>query len=399
MTTTQPIPRRGGEILARATALQPMIRAAADETEKNGRLPEAIVHALREAGVFGMAMPEAMGGPEADPITQLEVVEALSVADGSVGWVVMIGSDGGYYAAHLSEAAAGELYADPETITASVLVPRGRARRVDGGYRVSGHWPFGSAGLHAEWFGGGCVVVDGDASATGAAESGAHDAKAGPPVVRTLFFPRADVTIHDNWQTTGLAGSGSNDWSVDDVFVPEARSLSIFEPPRIDAPLFHFPWFIVANAPGVSLGVARAAIDALVELAADKIVMPAGTRLQDDLLVQTAVGRAEAELGAARAYILEATGSLWATVSAGEAPTLAQRATYRLAGIHAFRTAKTVVDRMYEAGGGSALYRRSPLDRHWRDVTTITQHAFANERVWSEGGRALMGLDPQSFMI
>ncbi len=383
-------PRQGLEILDRVRALAPSIRAAADEIEKAGRLTDEIVYALKQADVFGMAIPTEMGGPEADPMTQLEIVEALSIADGSVGWVAMIGSDGGYYAAHLSAEAADEIYADPNAITASTLVPRGQARHVEGGYRVSGKWSFGSASLHAEWFVGGCLVVDDD---------GPVKTSAGHPTVRMMFFPRGDCLVHDNWQTTGLAGSGSNDWSVDDVFVPEARSFSLFEPPRFKGPTYAYPWFVVANAPGVSLGIARASIDTLGELAANKVIMPGGKRLQDDLLVQTAVGRAEAELGAARAYIYDATAAIFETVSAGDEATLEQRAAYRLAGINAFRASKSVVSRMYEAGGGSALYSKSLLDRQWRDISTITQHAFANERVYGEGGRAMMGLDPQSMML
>lgn len=384
------VPRRGLEILDRVQALAPLIRSSSEEIEKTGRLTDEIVHALKDADVFGMAVPESMGGPEADPMTQLEVVEALSVADGSVGWVAMIGSDGGYYAAHLDRETADSIYADRNAVTASVLVPRGQARKVDGGYRVTGQWPFGSASLHAEWFVGGCLVVD---------EDGPVKGPSGAPTVRMTFFPASDCQVHDNWRTTGLAGSGSNDWSVDDVFVPEARSFSLFEPPRFEGPLYAFPWFVVANAPGVSLGIARAAIDELVSLARNKVVMPGGNTLADDLLVQTAVGRAEAELGGARSYILDATAAIYAAVVAGKEPTLAERAHYRLAGANAFRVAKSVVSRMYEAGGGTALYSTSPLDRYWRDVSTITQHAFANERVYGEGGRALMGLDPQSMMI
>lgn len=384
-------PRQGGEILERVRDLLPGIRAAAVETERAGRLGDALVESLKGAGVFGMAMPEAMGGAEADPMTQLEVVETLSVADGSVGWVAMIGSDGGYYAAHLSEAAAEEIYADREIVTASVLVPRGRALRVDGGYRVTGHWPFGSASLHADWFVGGCLVVGEDCAPL--------MGEAGHPIVRMTFFPASACKVHDNWRTTGLAGSGSNDWSVEDVFVPEAHSFSLFEKARIDRPLYAYPWFIVANAPGVSLGLARAAIDELCTLAEKKVSLPGGSRLRDDLLVQRAVALAEAELGSARSYLYEATAALFETVCAGREPTLAERATYRLAGIHAFRAAKSAAGRMYEAGGGSALYASSPLDRIWRDVSTITQHAFANERGYGEVGRAFLGLDPSSMMI
>jgi indole-3-acetate monooxygenase len=384
-----PAPRRGREIVDHARDLAPSIRAASDEIEKTGRLTEEIVYRLKEADVFGMAIPEAMGGPEADPMTQLEVVETLSVADGSVGWVAMIGSDGGYYAAHLSQDVADEIYADRNVVTASTLVPRGQARVVEGGYRITGKWAFGSASLHAEWFVGGCLVVD---------DQGPVKSDAGHPTVRMAFFPRNECRVHDNWRTTGLAGSGSNDWGVDDVFVPADHTFSLFEPPRFKGPVYAYPWFIVANAPGVSLGIARASIDTLVALAAEKVVMP-GERLQDDLLIQTAVGRAEAELGAARSYIYDATASVYDTVAGGDEASLAQRATYRLAGINAFRASKSVVTRMYESGGGAALYSKSLLDRQFRDITTITQHAFANERVYGEGGRALMGLDPQSMML
>ncbi|MFK7896681.1 MAG: acyl-CoA dehydrogenase family protein [Myxococcota bacterium] len=390
LTSSHPAPRQGQEILDQVHALAPSIREASDEIEKTGRLTNEILHALKQADVFGMAIPKSMGGPEADPMTQLEIVEALAVADGSVGWVAMIGSDGGYYAAHLSEESADEIYADPNAVTASTLAPRGQARREEGGYRVSGKWSFGSAGLHAEWFVGGCLVVD---------DAGPVKGPSGHPIVRMMFFPRKDCLVHDNWRTTGLAGSGSNDWSVDEVFVPESRSFSLFEPSRFSEPLYAFPWFVVANAPGVSLGIARAAIDTLCELAAKKKVMPGGKRLQDDLLLQTAVGQAEAELGAARAYIYTATAAIFETVCAGNEPSLDQRAAYRLAGINAFRASKSVVCRMYEAGGGTALYASSLLDRQWRDISTITQHAFANERVYGEGGRAMMGLDPQSMML
>ena len=134
-------------------------------------------------------------------------------------------------------------------------------------------------------------------------------------------------------------------------------------------------------------------------LAEKKVSLPGGSRLRDDLLVQRAVALAEAELGSARSYLYEATAALFETVCAGREPTLAERATYRLAGIHAFRAAKSAAGRMYEAGGGSALYASSPLDRIWRDVSTITQHAFANERGYGEVGRAFLGLDPSSMMI
>jgi len=380
----------GADILAAARAIAPLIRAEAEAIEAAGRLTDKVVAALKEAGVFRMTMPRSMGGPEVDPITQLAVVEEIARADGSTGWVVMIGSDGGFYAAHLERSVAERIYADRDAITASVLVPRGRALRVPGGYRVTGQWPFGSSSLHADWFVGGAIVVD---------ESGPVAGPNGHPTVRMAYFSRADVEILDTWRTTGLAGSGSHDWRVADVFVPDELSFSLFEPAQEPAPLYAFPWFIVANAPGASLGIARASIDVFSEVAASKLIMPGGHKLRDELLVQRAVAQSEATLGSARSYLVDVTGQLWTTVCAGDVPTLAQRAAFRLAGIHAFRASKAAVAGMYEAAGGTALYRKSPLDRLWRDISTISQHAFANEKGYAEVGRAMLGLDPQSLMI
>lgn len=385
-----PAGETGADILAAARAIGPLIRAEAEAIEAAGRLTDKVVAALKQAGVFRMTMPRSMGGPEVDPITQLAVVEEVARADGSTGWVVMIGSDGGFYAAHLERAVAERIYADRDAITASVLVPRGRALRVPGGYRVTGQWPFGSSSLHADWFVGGAVVFD---------ENGPVAGPNGHPMVRMTYFSRADVEILDTWRTTGLAGSGSHDWRVADVFVPDELSFSLFEPAKEPSPLYAFPWFIVANAPGASLGIARASIDVFSEVAASKLIMPGGHKLRDELLVQRAVAQAEATLGSARSYLVDVTGQLWSTVCAGDAPTLAQRAAFRLAGIHAFRASKAAVAGMYESAGGTALYRKSPLDRLWRDVSTISQHAFANEKGYAEVGRAMLGLDPQSLMI
>lgn len=380
----------GADILAAARALGPMIRGEAEAIEAAGRLTPKVVDGLKQAGVFRMTMPRALGGPEVDPITQLEIVEEVARADGSAGWIVMIGSDGGFYASHLERPVAERIYADRDAITASVLVPRGRALRVEGGYRVTGQWPFGSSSLHADWFVGGCIVCDTEGPITG---------PNGHPQVRMTFFSRADVEILDTWHTTGLAGSGSHDWRVADVFVPDELTFSFFEPPKDPAPLYAFPWFIVANAPGASLGIARASIELFCELAATKTIQPGGHALRDELLVQRAVAMAEATLGSAKSYLVDKTGELWDTVRAGDPPTLAERAAFRLAGIHAFRASKAAVAGMYEAAGGTALYRKSPLDRLWRDISTISQHAFANEKGYGEVGRAMLGLDPQALMI
>ncbi len=382
--------RRGGEIAAACRALIPRLRALAPEIEAASRLPDALVRELQQIGAFRMTMPQALGGPEADPLTQIEIVEALSAGDASVGWVVMIGSDGGFYASHLPDAVAREVYRDRDAVSAGVFVPSGRARRVPGGYRVSGRWGFGSASLHAAWFGAGCLVVDPEAPARGPAA----------PVVRTMLVPAAEVKVLDTWRATGLAGSGSHDFEIADAFVPAERSFDlVHEAPRIDTPLYRFPWMVLVNANGVPLGVARAAIDAFRELALQKRVPATGQSLAQQATAQDAVGRAEALLGAARSYLFATVGELWEVLEAGQEASLELRARFRLATLTSFRNSRDAVQLMYEMGGGSALYRTSPLDRHFRDISTLAQHALVHARAYAEMGRAFLGLDPGTPLI
>jgi alkylation response protein AidB-like acyl-CoA dehydrogenase len=378
--------RRGREVVDAARALIPRLRELAPAIESAGRLPDELVRELQRIGAFRMTMPLELGGPEADPITQIEVVEALAQGDGSTGWIVMIGSDGGFYAAQLADAVAREVYRDRDAITAGVFVPMGRAKRVRGGYRVSGRWAFGSASLHAHWFAAGCVV---EGPSTGSA-----------PMLRTVLVPASEVKIHDTWQATGLAGSGSHDFEITDAFVPEERALDVMhDAPRIARPLYRFPLMIIVNANGVPLGIARAAIDALVDLARTKLVPAKAQKLAQQTLVQDAVGRAEALLGSARSYLFATVGELWETLERGTEPSLELRARLRLATLSAYRNSREVVQLMYEMGGGTALYSKSPLDRYYRDISTIAQHALVNARAYAEMGRVFLGLDPATPLI
>lgn len=345
--------------------LDPQVRAAAVEAEAERCLPAHLVRAMQGAGVFRMTMPRAWGGPEIDPLTQIEVVEALSAADGSAGWCAMIGSDGGYFSAFLEDDAGRELYRDLDAVTGSSFRPTGRAMPVDGGYRVSGRWSFGSACQHATWLVPLCVVCDGDAP---------KQTQNGKPETRMLFVPAQDCEIIDTWTTTGLRGSGSHDFAIRDVFVPEEQTFNFLASPvRRAEPLYAFRYMLMVNAPGVPLGIARGAISALVELAEHKSTQ-AGTGLRTEALVQAAVARAEALVGSARAYVFDVVGDLWATLQAGGQPSATQRARFNLCIAHAGQSCVEAVDLMYQAAGGTALYAPHPLDRALRDIHTLNQH-------------------------
>ncbi len=385
----------GTSIMTTARALGPQIRGASDWIERERRLPDALVRSLQGAGVFRMPMPASMGGPELDPITQMQIIEELSFHDGSTGWVAMTGCDGGYYCAHLDEEAAQKLYLDLDAVTCGVHVPSGRAVLNERGYMVTGRWSFGSASLHARFMVGGCVVHD----------DGKPVLERGRPKIVMAVMPSEAVSIVDTWTTTGLAGSGSNDFVADGVEVPFKHTFNVFTDTSTNAaPLFRFRWWMVSKAPAVALGIARRAIDDLVELAQQTVRTSASASastsgtLRDDAFVQAAVGRAQAQVGSAKSWLYDVMHDVWQTSLAGGEPSARQVAEFRLSITNAFHSSRDAVRGMYEAGSGATLYRKSPLDRHLRDITTISQHTLVNQRSYAEAGRSALGLDPDPFV-
>jgi alkylation response protein AidB-like acyl-CoA dehydrogenase len=198
-------PFLAADLLAAVGSLTPLIRGLAGQIEGDRRLPGELVRALRDAGLFRLSVPRAYGGPEVDPLTIARVVEELAVADASVAWCVMLAAQASTTAAFLPRTAAAEIFANPTTIVAEVARPVGRAEAVEGGYTVNGRWPFASGSNHATWLGGECVITTNGEPLRD---------EQGKEIVRLLFFPRADSTVHDTWNTTGLRGTGSNDFSV-----------------------------------------------------------------------------------------------------------------------------------------------------------------------------------------
>ena len=263
-------------LVREARALAPLVKSSAEQAERERRLPQPLVDAMAEAGLFRMLVPRALGGSEADPATLIRVIEEVARVDGSAGWIANIGATSGVFAGALPEQTAREIYgADPRAFIAFVAIPGGRATAVDGGYRVTGRWPFASGCLHATWLAGTCMLYDGDSprlGADGRAES------------RVLFFPATDCEIIDTWHVSGLCGTGSNDFAVTDAFVPAARSYpsnAFGERPYQPGPLYVFGRnaipVVLASVP---LGIARGALDALVELAGNKARRGAATLMR-----------------------------------------------------------------------------------------------------------------------
>jgi len=387
-------------VLHAAIELGAKIRADGDEMERMRRVPPALAQAIKDAGVFGMVLPRSWGAPELDPLTQIRVIEAMAMAEGSAGWCAMIGCDSGYITAFLDEDVAREMYPDMWVATAATVSTTGQATPVRGGYRVNGRFPFASGCQHCEWAWVGCNVVDNGTPRVSAA---------GIPETRTCFVRLSECEILDTWYTTGLRGTGSNDLAVRDVFVPAERTFSFQDPNLVKrpGPLYAFPLMFIAKGAAPALGIARHAIDAVIENAGRKPArrMILGERgeppklLREEVFVQESVARAETLLGAARSYLFDVIGDLWATLVDGSKPSPFQQARFITAYTHVVGECAKAVQLVYKASGGSAVYQSGALDRCLRDVLTMNQHVIGSLRTYEIGGRLLLGLEPLRWLF
>ncbi len=373
------------QILANAQALGPQIEAVANQIEAQRRLPDDLVEAMRAAGIFRIAFPKAWGGPEVDLVSQSKLVEILAYHDASVAWIAMICSDSGHYAARLDEATARELYPELDLLTSGYLFPAGTAVEVDGGYRVSGRWQFGSGCLHADRILGGCMIHD---------ANGLKMTAAGLPEMRAIWLPNDAVTIHDTWHTTGLAGSGSNDYSANDVFVPTTHSFFPFVPGDRPEPLYRYHGLFFVNLPAVSIGCAQRMLDDLQALARTKVSMPSMTAMKDEYRVQLALAEGTAKIGAARAYQNTVLDDIWSTLLAGDSPSREQRAAISLMSVHAIRAGIEVSEIVCEAVGAASIYKANPFDRRRRDLATVSAHVIGQRKTLAAAAQLLFGDEP-----
>ncbi|MGH9234554.1 MAG: acyl-CoA dehydrogenase family protein [Acidimicrobiales bacterium] len=370
------------------------IRSECHEIDTTRRVPTPIVDALRDADVFRLLAPVDIGGHEVDPVTFLDVVEATSHADGSVGWCVLIGGCYATFGGLLPPDGARAVYGDPDTISAGAFRPNGVAIEVGGGYRISGRWPLASGSSHANWYVGGCVIQrNGEpvVSTTGA------------PLVREFFFPGSVVDIIDTWDSTGLRGTASHDYAVDDVYVPESHTMWFQEPPAIERPLYRMPpvAMFATFIGAVPLGIARHAIDEFVSLATTRTPELSPNVLADKPVVHDRLGRAHVLVAAGRRHLTETLDDLWTRVLEGHAPTMADRGALWLAAAHAAHTALEAIGMLYTAAGASSVYASSPLDRCLRDARTAVQHICTQEQHFELAGRHLLGREiiPSAWAI
>ncbi len=369
-----------------AEELAGLARTLAPTIETNRQLPDELLSGLRASGLLRAGAPAAVGAPEAPPAVTLRCAEALARGDASAGWCVSIAATSSLLAGWLPADGLAETFADPDTVAAGVWAPRGSARRVEGGYRVSGRWAFCSGIMHSDYLFGGCVV---------------EAAGGGSPSGRILGMPTSELQILDTWHTSGLRGTGSHDAVADDVFVPDRRSLWLLDPPSTDAALYRFPMFafFALSIAAAALGNARGAIDDLSTLAAGKVAQGSSRTLAQRAATWSVVAQAEASLRAARAFYYQAIDEAWEAAQPAEPVAVELRTGLRLAATHAVRTAADVARDMYDLGGGSAIYDDSPLQRRFRDAHAATAHFQVNPATWELTGRLLLDQPTETVML
>jgi indole-3-acetate monooxygenase len=377
------------EIERVARDISRLARELTVETDRAQRLPEELVTALRGSGLLRAGAPLEVEGLELTPGVALRCAEEIARGDASAGWCVSIAITSSLLAAYLPSQAREELFGGGQGIAAGVWAPRGKARPVDGGVVVSGRWAFCSGITHADVLFAGCFV-DRDTVPT--------SERVVPSVVA---LQKEDLEILDTWHTLGLRGTGSHDAVADEVFVPAARVFSLFDGPLVDRPLYRFPifGFFALSIAAAALGNARAAIDALVELAAGKVGLGSSRTLAERAGTQAAVAAAEASLTAARALYYTTIDAAWRAAQLNEPVPVALRNDLRLAATHAVRTSAEVARAMYDLAGGSAIYDQSPLQRHFRDGHTATAHFQVNEASRELPGRILLDQPADAAML
>jgi alkylation response protein AidB-like acyl-CoA dehydrogenase len=377
-----------------AGRIAPLAASLADRAERERRLSPEVAEAMIDAGLFSLCVPRALGGLECEPATLIRVVEEVARADGSAAWCLMIGATSGAASAYISEAAARRIHSDPRAVLGGVFAPRGRAVAAsDGTYLVSGRWAFASGVHHCTWLVGGCLVED---------AAGTRLRPEGVPDPHLAFFPITEVTVHDTWSVAGLRGTGSHDMEVRESRVLADMLVTLVTGrPVQSGPLYAFPVFglLATGVAAVALGIARAAIDDFVALAADKVPGGSARRLAERGTVQADVARAEAAVRSGRALLMETVDEAYAAAQAGGEMTLQRRTGLRLAATNATTASARAVDLVYTAAGGSSIYESSTLQRRFRDIHVATQHIMVSPSMYELTGRLLLGLptDPATL--
>lgn len=355
------------------------VRARRGEFSVNQQVSADVVQMMREAGIYRAMVAKRFGGDEMSPADFLRLIETISQADGSAGWVASFGFSA-VYLSSLPLPTLEKMYANgPDVVFAGGIYPPQKAVPVEGGLEVSGRWAWGSGSTGADVIGVG-IKAEGGTSG-------------GLPLIAVM--PAEKVTIARNWDVIGLKGTGSHDMVVDKVVVPEEWTFIRGGASSLDTPLYRYPSMPLAAQvlAVVGLGVARASLDGMIELAGGRTSITGAPVLADRPYVQTDIAKAEAELRSARAFFYETTDQAYATLVAGDDLTVETKALLRLAATHAARVGADVTQAVYRLSGTTGIAQNHDIARHMQDAMIVPQHAFLADGTWQNAGKVLLGLD------
>lgn len=378
------------DVMVAARDLLPELTVRSREIDELRELPQDLAEAMARHGFYRIIAPSEVGGLEGSTRALCELSETLASANGSAAWCVFIAATSFLNAGSIPALQAAAI-ADPNLIVSGVFAPSGTAvfEETDEGpgYRINGHWKWGSNSRNAQWISGSLVEVDANG-----------DPVAGPDAVTRAVFHPGDIEMPDNWHVSGLKGTGSGDYIARDLWLPEARvGRGNRSGDLIAKPIYRFPLFGTLSTPigAIALGMARAAVDEVIAVAQEKTPQGSRRTLAQRPLLHRDVAIMDTRVRAARTYLYDTIDRIWAAVSDREAD-LEDRLRIRTANVHAINTAVEAIDRMYTVVGGTSIFADSCLQRHFRDVHVASQHMMVGEPVMELAGRVLLGLDDEA---
>ncbi len=378
-----------GHYLEAARAMATRVAAASEQIDRERRIPADLAGELADEGFFRLLVPRSLGGAELDFLDFLRIVQIFGAVDGSVGWCISQNNVFSTNSVRMPEQIAREIWSDRRAVvtngppvSSTVAVPG------DGGYRLTGRWNFSSGIRHATWVA---------AAAPISAPKEAGNAQVDRVKIRTFLLPKDDVELVDVWQVDGLRGTGSFSFEADDLFVPGHRSFGPSDGPREDAALYAISTGLMfpSGFANVALGVARASLDAAIDLASAKAPASGRGVLRDEATAQRQIGQAEAIWRSAGAYLRESTTSAWNGAQENHALAVEERIGLRLAGTHAIRMSAEVVDIAYTLGGSSSIFATNPIQRRFQDIHVIAQQIQARLTHYDTAGQFFLGLNPE----
>ena len=379
VSATEPI-----SALEAARAVAPLIRENAGEIEKRRELPRAVFEAIADAGLFHIAVPRALGGSEIDFPMYVLVMEELGKADASTAWAVNQNSTFATFAARMAPHVARQIWIDtPRSVVSNTPAPTAKAIPVPGGYRVTGNQPFSTGCRHASWVASHATIID----------NGEVRLRSGKPDTRYFLVPIAQAEILDTWHTRGMRGTGTNNFAVKDVFVPEERTVFRGAPVITPGVRYRIPQTLsfAGGDAAIALGVARSCLETFYDHAGRNTQRFAKGLLRNETIVQFKVGEAEAALRSGRAFLMEAARDMWNEALADNV-TMDGRANLRVATTHAIRLAAEVVDSIYNLSGAAAIFEGQLLQRYFQDIHVITQHVQGRLNNYEVVGQHCLGL-------